>query len=359
MSRKKVVIIGAGGYTGAELAEVLLGHPGAEIVGLFGSGRAEAAGKVQVFGEVFPRFRGRLDLPVRAADADAVAALNPDAVFLATPHEASLTLAAELRARGLTVLDLSAAYRLKDATLYTTYYGFTHDQGALLREAVYGLPELHRREIAGSRMIAVPGCYPTSAILPLAPLAAAGAVRAGTRPIVDSISGVSGAGRAATARTHFCEVSVQHYGVLSHRHGPEIDAWSGTPVVFTPQIGPYDRGILSTIHVELAPGWNGDRVSRVMHEKYGHEAFVRLLPSGQWPSVGAVRGTNFCDIAWACDEKSGHQGPHLIMASAIDNLVKGAAGQAVQCMNLACGLPEGAGLDARQAESPVEMGVSR
>lgn len=350
----KVVIIGAGGYTGAELAAILLRHPDAEIVGLCGSGRAESDGRVQRFSDLFPRFRSQLDLPVRPADVDAIAVLEPDAVFLATPHEASMPLAAKLRARGLAVFDLSAAYRLKDSSLYPTFYGFNHDQAVLLREAVYGLPELHRRPLAGSKMVAVPGCYPTSVIIPLSPLVKAGAVRPGTRPVVDSISGVSGAGRAPTARTHFCEVSVQPYGVFNHRHGPEIDAWCGAPVVFTPQIGPYDRGILSTIHVELAPGWNGERVSRTLHEKYDGEAFVRLLPGGHWPSVGGVRGTNFCDLAWACDEKHSH----LIIASAIDNLVKGAAGQAVQCMNIALGLPEGAGLDPRPVSPVLESGVS-
>lgn len=351
---RNVAIIGAGGYAGAELVSILLRHPSARIAGLFGSARAEADGKTQSFSELFPRFRGQMDVPVRAADAGTVASLRPDAVFLATPHEASLDLARDLRSRGLVVLDLSAAFRLTDASLYPRFYGFEHGQPGLLREAVYGLPELSRERITGAGLIAVPGCYPTSAILPLAPLVRAGAIKTGTRPIVDSISGVSGAGRAPTARNAFCEVSVQHYGVLTHRHGPEIDAHAGTPVVFTPQIGPYDRGILSTIHVELASGWNGDRVQRALHDIYAREPFVRLLPPGQWPSVGAVRGTNFCDIAWACDESHSH----LIIASAIDNLVKGAAGQAVQCMNVALGLDEGLGLDPRPIAAN-ESGVTR
>lgn len=335
----RAVIVGAGGYAGAELATILLRHPRAEIVGLFGSGRSDG----EDFSDLFPRFLGQLDLPVRPADPEAISALRPDVIFLATPHEASLALAAALRARGIAVMDLSAAYRLKDASLYPAYYGFNHDQAALLREAVYGLPELTRSRIRTAGLVAVPGCYPTSAILPLAPLVARGAVRPGARPIVDSISGVSGAGRAPTARTAFCEVSVQPYGVFTHRHGPEIGAYAGMPVVFTPQIGPYDRGILSTIHVELAPGWTGQRVRDALSEAYGGEPFVRLLPPGRWPSVGAVRGTNFCDIATGCDDAAGH----LIMASAIDNLVKGAAGQAVQCMNLNRGLPETEGLDFR------------
>jgi N-acetyl-gamma-glutamyl-phosphate reductase len=347
----RAVIVGAAGYAGAELVSILLRHPDAQIVGLFGSGRTSG----ERFSDLFPRFRGQVDLPVEAADAVAIATVRPDVVFLATPHEASLPLAALLRARGLAVMDLSAAYRLKDASLYPTYYGFSHDQGALLRDAVYGLPELKRDQIRDAKLVAVPGCYPTSAILPLAPLVARGAVRPGTRPIVDSISGVSGAGRTPTARTHLCEVSVQHYGVLTHRHGPEIDAYAGTPVVFTPQIGPYDRGILSTIHIELTGGWTGERVREALHDSYAREPFIRLFPQGQWPSVGAVRGTNFCDIATACDDATGH----LIIASAIDNLVKGAAGQAVQCMNLICGLPEGAGLDPRPiAESLAGRGGS-
>jgi len=340
LSKSRGVIIGAGGYSGAELAWWLHGHPAAEVVGLFASARREKGDQPGRLSDLFPRFRGLSDLEVLPADLERIAALRPDAVFLATPHEASLELAPALLRLRATVLDLSAAFRLKDAAQYPGYYGFEHTQDELLARAVYGLPEVYRREIAGAGLIAVPGCYPTSAILALRPVIAAGGLRAGTRPVVDSTSGVSGAGRSATLKTLFCEVSLQPYNVLKHRHTPEIEAYSGAGVVFTPHLGPFDRGILSTMHLELAEGWTGERVARVMNEAYRSEPFVRLLPPGQWPAVGDVVRTNFCDIGWAVDEA--HH--HLILVSALDNLVKGAAGQAIQCMNIRLGLDETTGL---------------
>jgi len=335
----KIAIIGASGYSGAELVSILLAHPQAEVVGLFGSAKRDAD-KPAAFSDSWPRFRGRLDLPVRPTSIPEIAALKPDAVFLATPHEASLELAPELLHHGLNVLDLSGGFRLKDAALYPKFYGFEHTHAATLAAAVYGLPELHRTAIRTAQMIAVPGCYPTSAILPLAPLARAGAIAPRTRPIVDSISGVSGAGRSPSQAMLFSEVSVRAYNVLKHRHNPEIDAYAGTSVVFTPHIGPYDRGIVSTIHAELAPGWNHARVSDALAAAYKHEPFVRLCPPGIWPAVNDVKHTNFCDIAWATDDATSH----LVISSAIDNLTKGAAGQAVQCMNIRLGLPETMGL---------------
>ncbi|NUQ51469.1 MAG: N-acetyl-gamma-glutamyl-phosphate reductase [Phycisphaerales bacterium] len=335
----RIVIVGAGGYSGAELAEILLGHPSATVVALAASSRREKGdATASRFDELFPRFRGRLELPVVAADAPKIREMKPDCVFLATPHEASLELAAALR--DVLVIDLSAAFRLKDASQYPVFYGFEHTEGSLLSQAVYGLPELFRDQIRGASLIAAPGCYPTSAILPLAPLAGAGAVRPGTRPIVDSISGVSGAGRGLSQKSLFCEVSLQAYNVFKHRHQPEIDAYAGCETIFTPHLGAFDRGILSTIHVELSPGWNADRVEKSLREAYGRESFVRLCGAGVWPSVADVRRTNFCDIGWAVDERRSH----LIIGSAIDNLTKGAAGQAVQCMNIRLGFPEGAGL---------------
>lgn len=338
-----VAVVGAGGYSGAELVEILLGHPGARVVGVFGSARREGEKAPEALSAVFPRFHGRCDLPLRAFSVEETVACGAGVVFLATPHEASMDAMPALRERGLKVFDLSAAFRLKDAALYPKFYGFEHHAPAMLKQAVYGLPELYREEIRKADAVAVPGCYPTSAILALAPLVRAGAVRAGTRPIVDSVSGVSGAGRSLSLRSMFCEVSVQAYGVLTHRHGPEIDAYAGTPVVFTPHLGPYERGIQSTMHVELAAGWDNARVRELYERNYAKEPFVRVLAKGSWPAVNDVRGTNFCDIGFAVDEANSH----LIVCSAIDNLVKGAAGQAVQCMNLRCGLDETMGLGGK------------
>lgn len=344
------VIVGAGGYSGAELASILLGHPGAKIVGLFASGKRDKSAtdaSPDPMSKVFPRFRTRLELPVLPTDVDKIARLKPDVAFLCTPHEASLELAPAILSHGIKVLDLSAAFRLKHAPLYLKHYGFEHNQPAWLANAIYGLPELFREQIRSASLVACPGCYPTSAILPLAPLVRAGATLPGRRPIVDSTSGVSGAGRSPALKSLFCEVSQQPYGVFSHRHNPEIDAYAGIQTVFTPQLGPFERGILSTIHADLAPGVDEAAVRRLLAQAYAAEPFVRLCPPGVWPAVADVANTNFCDIALAVDPAHGH----LIIASAIDNLVKGAAGQAVQCMNLLCGLEESCGLGATRARA--------
>lgn len=342
----RVVIVGAGGYSGAELVSILLQHGDAEIVGLYVSGRREKDEVVNSLTDVFPRFRGRfsgrIDPPVAPTDVGAISAMRPDAVFLATPHEASAELTPALRAAGNVgpVFDLSGAFRLRSAALYPAHYGFEHARPEWLARAVYGLPELFRRELAGADLVAVPGCYATSAIVPLRPLARAGALRAGTRPIVDAISGVSGAGRGLARKSLFCEVSVQAYNVFKHRHTPEIALYAGVEPIFTPHLGPYERGILATIHADLAPGWSEARVREALTGAYAESRFVRVLPPGQWPAVADVRHTNFCDIGLAADGEGGH----LVLCSAIDNLVKGAAGQAVQCMNIRLGLDEARGL---------------
>lgn len=352
--KKRIAVVGAAGYSGAELLEILLGHDAVDIVGLFGSARRDKQGATQGFDEVFTRFRDRLTLPLQAFDVEACAALKPDVVFLATPNEASAELAPGLIAKGLRVLDLSGSFRLKDALLYPKFYGFEHPDAPLLAQAIYGQPETNRKAIPSAQMVAIPGCYATAAILALAPLGKSGIIKPGTRAIIDAISGVSGAGRSLNQRSLFCEVSVQAYGVLTHRHTPEIEAYSGVRTVFTPHLGPYDRGILATIHIDTAPGVTAQRVREIYQESYSNEPFVRILKSGNWPSVADVRGTNFCDIGFAMDEANGH----LIICSAIDNLVKGAAGQAVQCMNLCLGFPESSGMASKHA-SATSNGGSR
>jgi N-acetyl-gamma-glutamyl-phosphate reductase len=336
-------IIGAGGYAGAELVALLAAHDDVVIAGLFGSesrGSSSAADAApQRFDTVFPRFRSQVDLPIRPTTLASVLADKPAAVFLATPHEVSHELAPSLLQEGVVVFDLSAAFRLRDAAAYPKHYGFTHAHTGLLGSAAYGLPERNAAAIRDADLIALPGCYPTSIVLPLAALVDAGALNVSGPIIADSTSGVSGAGRSASLKSLFCEVSYQPYGVLSHRHAPEINEHAGADVIFTPHLAPYDRGIVSTIHAALAQGWDEPMVRAALQQAYGEEPFVRLLPRGVWPSVNAVRGTNFCDIALAVDE-SKH---HLILVSAIDNLIKGAAGQAVQCFNIRFGLPHAAG----------------
>jgi N-acetyl-gamma-glutamyl-phosphate reductase len=339
------VVIGATGYSGGELVGLLAQHRRVRITALFGSGRRDAERPVRI-ADLFPRLLGRVDMEIAAVDVGRIRDLCPDVIFLATPHEASLELVEEILAAAGSgwsprIFDLSGAFRLRPASLYERHYGFSHRRPDLLQRAVYGLAELNRAEIARADLVAVAGCYPTSAILPLAPLVRAGAIEPGRRPIIDATSGVSGAGRTPTAKTHFCEISLQPYNVLKHRHNPEIDLHAGAPTVFTPHLGAFDRGILSTIHVDLAAGWNGQRIAETLRKAYDGERFVRLLPADRWPSIAGVRQTNFCDIGWAADDAN----RHLILVSAIDNLVKGAAGQAVQCMNIRFDLPEATGLE--------------
>ncbi len=341
----RTVIVGAAGYTGAELASLLAAHPACEIVGVFGSEKRAAEGE-QPLSRLFPRLRGVVDLPLRVASVQAIVDLKPNVVFLCTPHEVSAAMSEALLAAELVVIDLSAAFRLHDAADYPTHYGFEHPAAHLLQRAVYGLPEFNRARIAESDLIACPGCYPTSVALALKPLAAANLIRTDRPVIVDSASGVSGAGRSPAVKSLFCEVSFQPYNALKHRHQPEMRQETGCTVLFTPHLLPLDRGIVSTIHAELADGVTEAQVRAWLQRIYEGESFVRLLPAGEWPSVAGVERTNFCDIGLAVDEAT----RHLLLVSSIDNLVKGASGQAVQCMNVRFGLPETMGLRAEFSE---------
>lgn len=327
-------IVGVGGYTGQELVRLVAAHPRLQLGGLFGS----SATSGQPLATIAPALRDVGDVIVEQGTPDAVVACGAGVAFLATPHEASVALASHLLEAGLTVVDLSAAFRLSDPGLYPKHYGFEHARPDLLAEAVYGLPEIDRSRLRGARLVASPGCYPTSAVVPIAPLVGAGLVDLGRGVIIDSTSGVSGAGRKANERTSFCEVSQSPYGVFSHRHQPEIDQYCGATTVFTPHLGPYARGICSTIHMTLAAGAQESSVRHVLLERYGDEPFVRLLPSGEWPSVAAVAHTNFIDIGLAV------RGDHLIIVSCIDNLLKGASGQAVQGFNATQGWDERLGI---------------
>lgn len=345
-----VAVVGAAGYSGAELIAMLAAHPEVSVVGVYGSG---SRGGDETLSSAHPRLRGVADLPIEAGEPAVIIASGAKVVFLCTPHEASEALAPALLESGLIVFDLSASFRLRDPALYPAHYGFEHRHPKLLATAVYGLAELRQGELSGAQLIAVPGCYPTSVILPVRPLVDAGLVLSG-RIIVDSSSGVSGAGRTAAVKSLFCEVSMQPYGVLSHRHQPEMAQETGADVLFTPHLGCWDRGILSTIHADLAPGVTVQACRRALADRYAASAFVRVLPEGSWPSVAAVERTNFCDIGvGGCDRRG-----HLVITSAIDNLVKGAAGQALQCMNLRFGFPESMGLGlSRHAGARTDAGA--
>jgi len=338
---RRVAIAGASGYTGAELLRLLLQHPLTKVVALTAETHAN-----QPIGKVFPNLAGFLDLTCLALDTAKLAA-EAEFIFLALPHKTSMAVGADLIQRGTRVLDLSADYRLKDVAAYPRWYGVEHVAPHLLKEAAYGLPELHRAEIADARLVAVPGCYPTGAVLGLAPLIAEGLVDPDS-VIIDAISGVSGAGRKADLPLHYSEIneSLKAYGVGTHRHTPEIEqelsrlAGREVTVSFTPHLAPLTRGILTTITASLQ---SQRRAADLLplYRKYYHAApFVRVLAEKQLPETKHVLHSNFCDIGLVSDARTGR----VIVVTAIDNLVKGAAGQAVQCLNLMAGLDERAGL---------------
>lgn len=352
MTMKKVAIVGASGYSGEELVRLLLNHPHAELVAVTSR---QSAG--QTLAQVFPKFASHpKSKGLRFVEPNAeLLAKQADIVFLALPHGVAAEYAVPLMKSGCTVIDLSADFRLKSAEIYREFYAHDHPAPGLLAESVYGLPEVYREQIKQANLIASPGCYPTSILLPTIPLLRAGLIKP-HGIIADSMSGVSGAGRKAELDYLFCECneSVRPYGVPKHRHLSEIEEQlsfaAGTPVViqFTPHLIPVNRGILTTLY--LAPSEHlsdlagaarfGEQIAAGYAAAYASEPFVRLLEGKALPDTKNVVGTNVCEIAWRIDPRTGR----LIVLSAEDNLVKGASGQAVQSMNLRCGFPETAGL---------------
>jgi len=333
----RVGIIGASGYAAADLMRLLLAHPAARITAL-----ADLPEKCGALAKLFPQFAGRIDLAVVPADAKAMAAAC-DVVFLALPHTASMTYAGPLLDAGLKVIDFSADYRLKTPGLYEKAYGHKPDE-ANLANAVYGLPELYRDAIKKARLIANPGCYPTAAILALAPLVREG-LAAPSDIIVDSKSGVSGAGRTPKLLTHFpeCNESMQAYAIGSHRHQPEIVEQLGlvarvsVDVLFVPHLAPMDRGIESTCYARLLQGISAADIAELYRKAYYGEPFV--VVRDEPPATKHVVGTNYVHL---CPTVVGGR---AVVSSVIDNLTKGAAGQALQNMNLLFGHDETAGLE--------------
>src|SRR6476620_1656245 len=328
-----VGIIGASGYTGAELLRLIAQHPDLELV--CATGDSQAGGRAA---ELYPSLAVAYpDLVFERFDADRVAGL--DLVFLGLPHEASMALAPSLHGKVGCLVDLSAAFRLKDAALYPTWYGFTHDQPELLAAAVFGLPELHRQDLKEATMVATPGCHVTAATLALAPLVEAGVI-APTGVIVDSITGVSGAGRALKHSSMFCTVDedVTAYGLLDHRHTPEIEQENGAQVLFTPHLVPLSRGLLATCYARPHGKVTTSSLLATLAGRYGGEPFVVVRPAS--PSTKATMATNVAHITARFDERTNT----VISICAIDNLAKGASGGAVQAANVALGLPETAGL---------------
>ena len=325
----RVGVAGATGYTGVELIRLLSRHPGVRVSAAMG---APGAAPRHV-----PALKRLWDEPVNGLDLDVLADAS-DAVFLALPDHAAAEIAPPLVARGKRVFDLSGAFRLRDSELRHRWYPKTPDGTA----AVYGLTERYRETLRDSNLVACAGCYPTAAILALQPLLQAGLIDVSGAPIIiDAKSGVSGAGKTPTERTHFseCHGSLSAYGVFDHRHAAEIEQELGTPVTFVPHLLPIDRGILETIYARLVPGANDATVAAAMHAAYADSPFVRLTGK-DLPEIKHVAHTNFCDIGWRVHEPT----RQLVLISCIDNLVKGAAGQAVQNFNVAFGFDEGLGL---------------
>ncbi len=326
-AKKKVAVLGASGYTGRELHRLLSRHPSLELAAFLSSRLGEEPEAPEL----------PCDAPVGRFEWERLD--DVEAVFLCTPHLASAQLAKDCLRRGLKVVDLSADFRFKDAELYRAAYEHAHPTPELLSEAVYGLTERAREAVRGARLVANPGCYPTSILLPLLPLFERGLVAGGTL-VCDSKSGVSGAGKKPAARTHFgaSHENFLAYGVGFHRHGAEIKSQLGvSDLVFVPHLLPLFRGILSTIYLKPAAGASVQDLRAALAEEYAHESFVKVYPRGM-PELDRVQRTNECHIALE------QNGSTVVVVSAIDNLLKGASGQALQNMNLMLGLPETEGL---------------
>jgi len=334
-----VAVLGATGYAGVELLRILLRHPRVNLKAITSQ---QYAGKR--VSEIYPSLAGKCDLALEELQVEKIAS-HCDLAFAALPHEASMDIVAGLLRRAKRVIDLSADFRLHDATAYQRWYR-PHKIPELLDEAVYGLTEIHRDAIRKARLVANPGCYPTGAVLGLAPLFGEKMVR-GT-VVIDAKSGTTGAGRSSAVELSFSEVNenFKAYNVGVHRHAPEIEQELGelggepVSVLFAPHLVPMSRGILSTIYVELKKAPDEDGLAKLYRKFYRDEPFIRILPAGMFPQTKDVRGSNDCAIGFRYDSPT----DRLVVITAIDNLVKGAAGQAVHNMNLMYGWPETEGL---------------
>ena len=336
----KVAVVGASGYTGVELLRILVGHPEIEICCV--TSRQHEGLPIN---QVFSSLSGFCELVCEPLDVTAIAK-RADLIFTALPHKSAMEVVPGFLDAGCKVVDLSADYRLKDQAVYEQWYQ-KHSSPELSAEAVYGLPELYRDQLQSTRLVANPGCYPTSVILGLAPLLEKQLIDPKSL-IVDSKSGVSGAGRGVKLGSLYCEANegFKAYGIASHRHTPEIEqeltglANSTIRLSFTPHLLPVNRGILSTCYADLLEDKSSIELIEMFQQRYADEPFVRVMPGGDLPNIAFVRGTNFCDIGLVSDQHTGR----VIVVTAIDNLVKGAAGQAVQNMNIICGFQESLGL---------------
>jgi len=339
----RVAILGGSGYTGSELLRLLLSHPHVKVTAV----TSERSSGFQV-SDIFLNFRGT-DLKFEPLDLKALTN-KADLFFLCLPHKTSQETAAFLHNAGKKVIDLSADYRIKDPKVYQEWYNTPHLFTSLLKKAVYGLPEIYRKQIKKSSLIANPGCYPVSSLLALAPIIGKNFIDTNSI-IIDSKSGTSGGGRSPSQPFMYCEVneSVKAYAVASHRHTPEIEqelsaiSRKKVKIIFTPHLMPMDRGILSTVYVRLKGNVNISKVQKLYQDFYRNEPFVRVLKNGVYPNTKAVKGSNFCDLSVFLNERNSRNRT-LTIVSVIDNLLKGASGSAVQNMNIMYGFNETAGL---------------
>ena len=337
----KVGIIGATGYAGGELVRILAGHPEAKLVRL-GSRKNEG----EPYSDSYGNIREIVELSLSGEDLGELSE-ECDVIFTATPQGYLGGVLTEDILKKTKVIDLSADYRIDNVPVYEKWYGITHQSPQLIKQAVYGLPEIHREDTKGKSLVANPGCFPTCSILSVYPMVKEGIIDLNSI-IIDAKSGVSGAGRGAKAANLYCEVNenMKAYGVAAHRHTPEIEeqlslaAKSPVMVSFTPHLAPMNRGILATAYATLKKDVTKEEVREIYNSYYEKEQFVRVLPEGKCPETRFVEGSNYCDVNFVVDQRTGR----IIMMGAIDNLMKGAAGQAVQNMNILFGLPENTGL---------------
>jgi N-acetyl-gamma-glutamyl-phosphate reductase len=329
---KKVAVIGASGYAGAELVGLLCQHDKVSIQHLVVSENSTSCGKK--FSDLHGRWQGICDVPLQSFSQEwfDTSVTSLDAVFFATPHEFSVQWAQNFLDAGVKVFDLSGGFRLKTAADYPIYYGFEHQNTAALAKAQYGLVEWQAKEIINKDLIAVPGCYPTASLLALKPITMNNLHIENSLIVINGISGVSGAGRNASLATNFNEVSLTPYNILEHRHQPEISQESHAQVIFNPHLAPYKRGLLATVTLQLKSAVTAIQVEHAFNQAYQNTPLVRLVTT--WPKIGNVAHTPFADVHWQVDQEK----KVVVVSCAIDNLLKGASSQALQCFNISLGL---------------------
>jgi len=338
---RNIAVIGVTGYTGFELATLLLRHPAISTPTFY----VRETNGFHCLSQLFPQLRARGEAPLRPLSLEAIISSDAGTAFLATPHEVSAELAPKLLDAGLRVIDLSGAFRFSSAETFTSWYKLPAPHAGRLNEAVYGMPELYADRVRDAKLVANPGCYATSVILALRPLSQAGLLSSSQNVVCDCKSGASGAGKDPRRDLHFVEVdeNLRAYNLFSHRHTPEITEHTGLPesqVIFTTHLLPVARGILSTIYVSLETKQTPESIEDLYREFFAAKPLVRIWSAGKLPELQHVANTNFCDIGFALDIT----GKRLVLVSCLDNLGKGAAGQAVQNLNLMLGIEEQTGL---------------